>query len=133
MTEEKFTVMVAGKEYELIKKGIAQAEQVTKISKWLAIHGLPIFESISGSQDELSTNVDMFKAILDNLSPEGLVELFSTVVGCTKKVADKEFDIGILVESATIIWEHQPGLRSLINRFFSTPDSESITVESSTK
>ena len=129
MTEQEFTITVAGKEYSLIKKGIAQAQQVTEISKWLAEYGVPIFEKLSSDKGEVSSNMDLFRAILDSLSPQALVDLFAVVIGCTQKVAEKEFDVGVLVDALMIVWENQPGIRGLVNRFFSTQDSESTLVQ----
>ena len=119
MSEQKHIVVVGDKEYELIKKGLAQAEQVTNLSKWLATYGLPIFEELSDGDDD-TTNTELFKAVLNNLSTDALIQLFVLVIGCSKRVAEQEFDIGILVDSILIIWEEQPGLRNLVNRFFST-------------
>lgn len=119
MSEQKHIVVVGDKEYELIKKGLAQAEQVTNLSKWLATYGLPIFEELSGGDDD-TTNTELFKAVLNNLSTDALIQLFVLVIGCSKRIAEQEFDIGILVDSILIIWEEQPGLRNLVNRFFST-------------
>ncbi len=126
MSEQELSVIVGGKEYQLVKKGYEQAQQVTALSKWLAEHGIPIFEKLSTEAGEqgLTSNTDLFKAVLDNLSPDALVELFAVIVGCTPKVAKAEFDIGILIDSATTVWDNQPGLRRLVNRFFFSTDSE---------
>ncbi len=124
-------VILDGKEYPLIKKGKAQADQVIKFTRWLSEYALPIFQGFAtpdGSVPDMGY-AELIAIILEKLSTEALVELFAVVVGCSSKTANQEFDIGVLIDSATVVWEHQPGLQRIVNRFFSTQGSQSTTAE----
>ena len=118
-----YTVVVDEVTYELVKSGKAQADQVIAFTQWLSKYALPIFQKFSNPKADLGelSYLDLFSLILNDLNSEALVSLFAVLVGCSQKVAEKHFDIGILVDAASIVWENQPGLQRLVNRFFSTP------------
>jgi len=116
-------ITVGEKEYELIKTGRDQAEQLVSFGRWLGKHVFPMFSSISnpdGTVPEMNYQ-DIFKLIFEGLDVDAVMELFILLVGCTRKEADKHFEIGVLFDSLTVVWENQPGLRRTLERFFSTP------------
>lgn len=117
-------ITIAGKEYELVKRGRAQAEQAIKFSHWLTKYALPLFEQFvtpEGDAPDLDY-VELFSLILDGLSVDALIDLFILLTGCNKKEADEHFEIGILFDAAGVVWDNQPGLRRVVQRFFSTQD-----------
>ena len=77
--------------------------------------------------------IGMITQILANVTSDALIDLFQVLVGCSKKDAEKYFDVGILVEVSMDVYENQPGIRRLIDRFFSTDESTESTEDSSTK
>jgi hypothetical protein len=128
-------VTLGTKEYYLIKNGMAQASQMSELAKWLAKHGMPIFEALTDRSEKAAkeneenekrtSTTDLFMIILDHVTPEALIDLFSVIVGCTRKMSEKYFDVGILMDATMVVWDNQPGIRRLVNRFFSTTDSSS--------
>lgn len=114
-------INIGNKDYQLIKRGKEQADQVILFTQWLTQYALPIFEKFSNPEGSTDLSyIDLLSLLLDKLSSEALVSLFSVLVGCSYKVAEKEFDIGILIEAATVVWDNQPGLQRVVKRFFST-------------
>lgn len=134
MSEVSEVIVLGKKEFHVVKKGRAQAEQAVQFSKWLSEYGLPMFEELAtpdGSIPSLDVR-ELLRAILGSLSADALIDLFVVVVGCSKKEANEHFDLELLVDAAEATWESQPGLRRLVERFFSTQDSTSSIPDSST-
>lgn len=123
LTEEKVTsVEIQGVLYEVAKTGRGQAEQIASFSRWLSKYAVPVFSGMAENEEERELGTQNYLVnILSNLSADALVELFSIVTGCSKKVADEHFEFGILIDSVLIFWDNQPGIQKLVNRFFSTP------------
>lgn len=127
-------IEVGGKQYEIVKTGRAHAEQVVLLTRWLGTYGPGLLEGVQGSEEDISTSgVDMITSVLENVTSDALIDLFQVLVGCNKKDAEKYFDVGILVDVALDVYENQPGIQRLINRFFSTDESTESTEDSSTK
>lgn len=132
-------VTLGTKSYYLIKSGMDQASQMSELAKWLAKHGMPIFEALTARSEKAAqesekgekktSTTDLFMIILDHVTPDALIDLFSVIVGCPRKMSEKYFDIGILMDAAMVVWDNQPGIRRLVGRFFSTTDSSSPTEE----
>lgn len=120
------TVKVGEKEYVVIKTGRAQAEQVLHVSKWIATHGMAAIEALSadGKDVQSETGIEFLWELINSLTPDALIDMFVAVTGCTKEEAELYFDVGTLVDAAVMIYEKQPSVRRLIERFFSTPASE---------
>lgn len=130
------TVMhVAGKEFKIVKKGREQAAQVIDVAKWLKNYGLVALQDMAGEEGEVKveSGADFISNIIDNLSPDALIDLYSILLGSSKKFAEENFDIGDLIEAGSLIYENQPSFRRLIERFFSTSTSETSSEESSMK
>lgn len=125
-------VEVNGKEYSVIKTGREQAEQVVQFTRWLSTYGPGLIDGLDAENLEGQSGLVMITAVLGNLTSDALVDLFQVLVGCSKKDAEKYFDIGILVDVAIEVYENQPGIRRLLDRFFSTEDSPEPTEEPST-
>jgi hypothetical protein len=128
---DEHIVEVGGKEYELVKRGYDQAAQVIQVGKWLTEYGMPVISTLDVEEEGERSYLDMFAKLFENLEPEALLSLFSVVIGCTQKVSKEYFDIGILIESITILWDNQPGIRSVVQRFFSSQSSEKEEEEES--
>lgn len=127
---------ICDNEYDVIKKGRAQAEQVVQFTKWIAKHAMPIVDKISSNQSEEDTLEGLggttwrglFDGILTELNTDALLSLFVLVFGCSQKIADQCFDVGTLVAGITALWDNQPGIRNVVQRFFSTEQSSDNTV-----
>lgn len=127
-------IEVGEKQYKIVKTGRAHAEQVVLLTKWLGAYGPSLLEGVQGSDEAVeTTGIGMITTVLANVTSDALIDLFQVLVGCSKKDAEKYFDIGILVEVAMDVYENQPGIRRLIDRFFSTDESTESTEDSSTK
>lgn len=130
-------VIVDGKEFDVVKTGIAQAEQVLDIGRWLAKFGGPVFDAAKDEDEEIKVEditgiFDMVGRALNVLTPEALVDLFALAIGCSKKFSREQFDIAILIEALQIIWDQQPAFRRVVERFFSSQDSSEQKESNST-
>lgn len=119
------TVLVGEKEYVVVKTGRAQAEQVLNVSKWIATHGMAAVSNMEqgGKDIQSETGLEFLWEVINSLTPDALIDMFIVVTGCTKEEAELYFDISVLVDAVVLIYEKQPAVRRLIERFFSTPAS----------
>lgn len=126
MTDQLDVVEVGGNKYQVIKTGRAQAEQVLLISRWISKHGIKAIQSLQAENQklEISNSFDFLDKVIEALSADALVDLFIAVVGCSKEDGELYFDIAILIDVLVQTYERQPTVRRLVERFFSTPDSE---------
>ena len=126
------TFEIAGQEYNVIKKGFAQAEQVTRLGAWLAVYGTEVFRAVNASDDK-KQGIEIVGVILGQFTPASLIELFSMVFGCTTEVAEAEFDIATLVDGCVAIYENSASIKRLVSRFFSSRTSASTPTDTSTQ
>lgn len=126
-------VEVCNKKYPIVKTGRAQAEQVVAFGKWFGKYGPEIVDGFQTEDNEGISAMALIERILDVLSTDALIDLFGVVIGCPKKVSEECFDIAILIDVAIETYDKQPSIKRLIERFFSTPDSEQPTEDSSTE
>lgn len=128
------TVTVGGVDYKVIKTGRAQAQQVVVITKWLSRYGLPAFEKMAGDGNSKFDNAfDLLNLLVDSLSEDALIDLFTAAVGCPPEVSEEHFDVATLLDVVIEIYNEQPAVRRLLDRFFSTPDTgQENSAESST-
>jgi len=126
------TVKVGDKEYAIIKTGRAHAAQVLELTRWLSKYGAKAMSGISSDDAEDNGGMVIIQKILDNLDTDAIIDLFQSLTGCPKEDAEVYFDVGILVDTAFALYEEQPGIRRLINRFFSPANSTQDSDESST-
>lgn len=121
MAEETVVTVfeIGGEEYNVVKKGLAQAEQVANLGSWLSANLSEM--RLPEGRDLVFT--DYLIALLGSLSGRSLVEVFSIVFGCPKKVASEEFDFGLLIEGFMALYAGQTSFKRLVDRFFSTSNS----------
>jgi hypothetical protein len=118
-------VTVGEKEYQVIKTGRAQAEQVVLISRWISKYGFRALKNISKDGTvEVESGVDFISQIIDNLTADALIELFVALIGCSKEDAEVYFDIAVLIDVLVEVYNNQPAVRKLIDRFFSGTQSQ---------
>lgn len=132
-TREDGFIDVGGKAYKIVKTGREHAEQVVLLTKWLGAYGPGLLEGLQSNEEDIGGGLEMITQILANVTSDALIDLFQVLVGCSAKDAEKYFDVGILVEVALDVYENQPGIRRLIDRFFSTDELIESTEDSSTK
>lgn len=134
MSEQLDYVEVGEKKYAVIKIGRAQAEQVLLVTKWIAKHGIPAFQKArTDGKDFTSENAIAFISdIVEYLTADALIDLFTAMVGCSKEESELYFDISILVEVVIEVYNRQPAVRRLLDRFFFTEDLVVELPESST-
>jgi hypothetical protein len=130
MSEETFNdlIEVGGKEYRVVKTGRAQAQQVVRMTKWISKHGMRAIKEMrrdipSSSMEDMS-GVEFLGAFVEALDEDALIDLFMALIGCDKEDAEVYFDISILIDVAILVYNHQPALQKLIDRFLSTSNSE---------
>ncbi len=133
MSESSVKLEVAGKTFELVKVGREQAEQVIQLGKWINEYGVPALSGMMNEEGEISftSGFDLLSDIIDKLTADALIDLFVLVFGCPKNFANKNFDIGVLVEGLTLVYDAQPSIGKVISRFFSAVTSEEDTEEPS--
>lgn len=135
MSNEPLEVIeVGGKEYQVLKTGRAQAQQVLDLTKWIAKHGVPALEAMSEDGEDIqSENALVFvSALVEHLTVDALIDLFVVMVGCSYEDAEVYFDIATLIDVVIEVYNRQPSLRRLIERFFSEPDIVETQEELST-
>lgn len=118
-------VVVGGVEYQVVKTGRAQAEQALGITRWIGKYGIPIIDRLRNDKDEVvideGRGMDFLIQILENLTADALIDLFQALVGCSQAAAEVHFDVATLIEVALTVYNEQPSIRRLIERFFSEP------------
>lgn len=126
MEEIEQYVVVGGNKYAIVKEGRAQAEQVLNVTRWISNHGVPALKRIQGENGNLDTTngLEFIGKLLNVLTVDAVIDLFVAVVGCTKEEGELYFDVAVLIDTLVAVYERQPSVRRLIERFFSTPDSE---------
>lgn len=131
---ESVNFVVAGKEFDLVKSGRDQAEQVVQLGKWINTYGIPALSSMMNDAGEISFTggIDLLGDIISALSADALVDLFVVVLGCSKRFANEHFDVSSLIDAITIVYDEQPSISRLLARFFSADSSEESSEEPST-
>lgn len=126
---ENGVVVIDGKSYNLYKRGRDQAAQVVDLGRWINQYGIPAAMSLADEKGAIAftDGIDLLGKVLNAVSVDALLSLFSTIVGCSDKVSEKYFDIGTLIDSVAYVYENQPALRKVIKRFFSGESSEGST------
>ncbi len=127
-------VEIAGKTFELVKSGREQAEQVVSLGKWMNQYGLPALEGMMNEEGEIvfSGGLDLLQEIIGSLTADALIDLYIVVLGCSKKFADENFDIAVLIDAIVEVYEAQPSLGRVLSRFFSQTTSIENSEEPST-
>jgi hypothetical protein len=117
-------VNVAGVDYKIVKTGRAQAEQTVKVTKWLSRYGLPAIEKLnSDSRAKAEGGLEFVNLLIESLDADALLDLFTALVGCEPEVTEVHFDVAVLLDTVVEVYNNQPAVRKLIERFFSTQDS----------
>ena len=92
--DENGKIEVGSKKYTVIKTGRAQAEQVVQFTRWLSMYGPSLLKDLQDvDEDALAAGggMAMITSILGNLSSDALIDLFTVLVGCSKKDSEKYF------------------------------------------
>lgn len=134
MSEKSAVIEVGGKEFELVKTGREQAEQVIQLGKWINTYGLPAISQLTNEEGEItfSGGFELLGDIIDVLTADALIDLFVVVIGCPKNFANKHFDVSVLIDAIAMVYEKQPSIGRVLSRFFSPVSSEESTTEPST-
>jgi hypothetical protein len=134
MSDVQDFIEINGKPYSVVKTGRAQAEQVVQVTRWISRHGVKAIQSVQSDSLSLegASGIEFLGKFVEALTPDALIDLFVVLVGCPKEDAEVYFDIAVLVDVALQVHERQPAVRRLVERFFSTPNSASDMVASST-
>jgi hypothetical protein len=124
-------ITIAETEFNLIKTGRDQAEQVIAIGKWLSQYGLPALQMLADEDGtvNIDSGFELIGAIIELLTPDALIDLFALVVGCSGNFANKHFAIDILIEAVELLYGSQPAFQKIIARFFSPTTSTTDTEE----
>lgn len=124
---------VEGQVLDVVKKGYAQAKQVTELGQWLTKHGGPAITLLTAGINVSTDNIiETVSKLVGYITPEAMVDLFATVYGCTREFANENFDISLLVEGAVGLYQNQPAISKLVSRFFSVTPSIVPVADNST-
>lgn len=129
--EAQSEIEVGGEMYSVVKTGRAQARQVIQLTQWASKHGYRAARSVQQGSTSM-TGLEFIVRMVEELDEGALVDLFTAIVGCDPAVSEVHFDIATLIETAVAIYNGQPAIQRLIDRFFSTPNSSGSTEEHST-
>ena len=122
---EDDVLYIGEKAYPLVTSGRQQAIQVQGLTKWASRYGGEIFSELQTVETSTSeTGAEFLLKILGMLSADALIDLFQAVSGCTQEEAELHFDAATLVEAGIVVYEKHPTVKKLLDRFFSTSDSE---------
>ena len=125
---------IAGKKYDVVKTGLAQADQVAAVGRWFTSYGAAAFASIGGEKSvDQMTVYEILGGVRGSLPGRALVDLFQLTFGCDMKVAEKEFDFALLLDGLVSMYQNSPVIKKLAERFFSPKRSEEGQEESSTQ
>jgi hypothetical protein len=127
-------VVIDGKEFELIKRGRAQAVQVYGLGQWLNRYGSVLVTVFTDKPEDLgiTEGIAFFGNILGSIEPDALLGLYEIILGCSANFSEKNFDIADLVDAIVMVYNEHPTIRRLIDRFFSTDSLSEEQVEDST-
>ena len=123
---------IGGQSYNVVKKGIAQAAQVSALGGWLAKYGTQAYRAVQDN-DEKASGIEIVGVIMRHFDAEALVELFDLLFGCGLDVAREEFDIATLIDGAFAVYENSPSIKRVLSRFFSVTTSIATPTEQSTQ
>src|SRR5512135_391079 len=129
MSETVF--QIGSEQFDVIKKGLRQANQIADLGRWLAVHGAPAYRAVQ-SMGDTAGGVEQIGAALATLSGDALIELYVTVFGCSVALAEEEFDVSQLVDGIIALYNNSPIVKRLVSRFFSGSNSQPSEVENST-
>ncbi len=129
MSETVFEI--GGQQFDVIKKGLKQANQVAEIGRWLAVHGAPAYRATQQTGDNAG-GIEQVAAALATLSGDALMELYVTVFGCPYDLAEEEFDLNQLIDGIVALYENSPIVKRLVSRFFSGNNSQPSEAANST-
>ena len=124
---KKSTVFeIGGKEFDVVKTGRAQAEQVADLARWVSKYGMSALGDITDKETGIVTigGMDMFAKLLTALPADALIDMFILIFGCSKAFANRNFDIALLIDAMITVYEENPSFQRLISRFFSSTLSE---------
>jgi hypothetical protein len=126
--------VVDGQEFNVVKKGYGQAKQIAEFGRWLNRHGAPVIQKLTGEDGGLEApdTFQLVLALLDTLTPEAMIDLYCTVLGCERELANQHFEIDILVDALVALYHNQPAIQKVVSRFFSITVSEPTGDASST-
>ena len=120
------SVFIDGTEYPLVTYGRQQAHQAQGLTRWASKYGQQVYDALqtqgnSGNEGGL----EFLLKILDLLTEDAMIDLFSALLGCSKETSELYFDTATLIDAGIVVYEKHPTVRKLLDRFFSTSDSES--------
>lgn len=126
-------VKVGGKNYQVIKSGRAHAEQVLLLTRWFSRHGIPAIQKLQSERATITADsgLEMITEIMEALTTDALMDLFTALIGCAPEVTEVHFDINVLIDVLIEVYERQTAIRRLVERFFFTSDSEEESTEES--
>jgi hypothetical protein len=120
-----FNIIVNGEAYPLITSGRKQAIQVQGITRWASVYGASILSDLQAQgEEDAEQGLDFLVKLLGHLSADAMIDLFQAISGCTQEEAELYFDAAVLIDAGIVVYENHPTVRRLLDRFFSTSDSE---------
>jgi len=131
---------IGGEKFDVVKKGFDQAQQVIEVARWLNKYGAQAAKVIQGQAESPEGNEEASQSgyavigrVIETIPPEALVELFALIFGCPVSFAMENFDISLLVDGMITVYDNQPAIKRITERFFSSNTSSGTTQESSMK
>ena len=122
-------ITIGEKDFNLIKTGRDQAEQVIAVGKWLSQYGLPALQMLADEEGviQVESGFELLGALIEHLTADALIDLFALVIGCTANFANKQFADDILIDAVELLYGSQPAFQKIIARFFSPTTSTTDT------
>jgi len=135
MSETLEFVTVGEKKYAVIKTGRAQAEQVLGLTRWIYQHGKKAMSGMTVDADDSAdtTGIEFLGRLVSGLDTDALIDLFTVLIGCPREDSEVYFDVALLVDVVTEVYERNQSLRRLVERFFSSSNSKDNSEDISTQ
>ena len=112
---------LGGEVINLIHRGPTQLKQIGLLKEFLENYAKPIVGMISpegkasSSVNNIETGINLLVGVLE---PDALVKLGTCIIMKDPEFVEAEFDIGWIIDGASIILKNQPALRKITSGFF---------------
>jgi len=114
-------LQLGGEIINLIHRGPTQLKQIGLLKEFLEGYAKPIIGMISpegklnSGGNNIETGINLLVGVLD---PDALVKLGECIIMKDAAFVEEQFDIGWIIDGASIILKNQPALRKITSGFF---------------
>ena len=114
-------LQLGGEVINLIHRGPTQLKQIGLLKEFLEDYAKPIVGMITPEgktttgTNNIETGINLLVGVLE---PDALLKLGSCIIMKDAAFVEEQFDIGWIIDGASIILKNQPALRKITSGFF---------------